>query len=137
MAGPVRPNFLVFLTDQQRWDALGCSGNEKIRTPNLDRLAAEGTYFRLAHTTNPICIPARASLISGCWGLQTGILRNQSLPTGCLEPRFVTLPQILSRAGYFCQAIGKMHFVPPRNHYGFGRMWLMEEVPRWRHDDEY
>jgi len=137
MAEPQRPNFLIFLTDQQRFDALGCCGNPHIRTPNLDRLAAHGAYFPLAHTSNPICIPGRATLISGCWGVQTGILRNQSLPTGCLPPHIETIPEILSRRGYFCQAIGKMHYVPRRNHYGFNRMELMEEVPAWRHDDEY
>ena len=137
MADRKPPNFLIFLPDQQRGDALGCAGNPHIRTPMLDRMAADGAYFPMAHTNNPICIPARATLISGAWGLQTGILANQGVPTGCLPEKFVTLPQILSRAGYFCQAIGKMHYVPPRNHYGFHRMQLMEEVPPWRHDDEY
>ena len=132
-----RPNFLVFLTDQQRGDALGCSGNPHIRTPHLDRLAGQGARFAQAHTNNPICIPARASLISGCWGVQNKILSNLSVPGGCMDARFVTIPQILRREGYLCQAIGKMHFVPRRNHYGFDRMQLMEEVPGWRQDDEY
>ena len=58
-----RPNILFIMTDQQRWDALGCSGGW-VRTPNLDRMAAEGVRFSNCVTT-PVCIPVRATLATG------------------------------------------------------------------------
>ena len=63
--GSKRPNFLFITTDQQRWDALRCAGNSTIRTPNLDRLASEGIRFDRAYPSNPICMPARATMITG------------------------------------------------------------------------
>ncbi|MEJ7901571.1 MAG: sulfatase-like hydrolase/transferase, partial [Thermomicrobiales bacterium] len=60
-----RPNVLVLYTDQQRWDALGVAGNPRIITPNLDRLAASGTMFSHHFVQNPVCMPSRASFLSG------------------------------------------------------------------------
>ena len=57
-----RPNVLLILTDQQRWDSLGCYGAEWVDTPVLDRLAADGARFDRCYCTNPICTPSRASL---------------------------------------------------------------------------
>ena len=55
-----RPNVIVFFTDQQRWDALGCAGNKVLKTPNLDRLAREGIRFTQAYAM-PVCSPPKAS----------------------------------------------------------------------------
>jgi len=63
--GAEPPNILLLFTDQQRADALGCSGNPFIQTPNLDRLASEGIRFSQAVTTTPVCIASRYSLITG------------------------------------------------------------------------
>ena len=62
---PSRPNILLVMTDQQRWDSLGCYGFQGIRTPNIDRLAAGGTLFEHCYANNPICTPSRASLFTG------------------------------------------------------------------------
>ena len=58
-------NILLIMTDQQRFDALGCYGCGAVRTPNLDRLAQEGALFERCYVNNPICTPSRASLMTG------------------------------------------------------------------------
>jgi len=60
-----KPNFLIIMTDQQAWYAVGYSGNNKIITPNLDRLASEGVNFSQAVTPCPVCVPARTSILTG------------------------------------------------------------------------
>ena len=62
MSGEAR-NVILFLTDQQRKDSIGAYGNSLIRTPNLDRLAAEGVRFERAYCQNPFCCPSRASIL--------------------------------------------------------------------------
>ena len=59
------PNFLIIMTDQQAWDAVGYSGNKNIITPNMDRLASEGVNFSQAVTPCPVCVPARTSILTG------------------------------------------------------------------------
>ena len=60
-----KPNGLLIMTDQHRFDCLGCYVNSVIETPNIDWIASEGTIFRSAYTPSPSCIPARACLIAG------------------------------------------------------------------------
>jgi len=59
-----KPNILIIMTDQQRYDSLGCYGADWIDTPNLDRLAGEGMLFENCYVNNPICTPSRASMFS-------------------------------------------------------------------------
>jgi len=105
-----------------------------LKTPNLDRLCAEGIRYDRAYTPNPVCIPARYNLLTGLPARFHGHYCNSTtpLPTG-----IPTLPQILSNAGYNTHACGKMHFQPMREHHGFNRMELMEETPEYREDDDY
>ncbi|MCC2686199.1 MAG: sulfatase [Paenibacillaceae bacterium] len=121
-----RPNILLIMTDQQRWDTLGCYGNRTIETPNLDWLAAQGTVFTHAYTSTPSCIPARATLITGMDPWNTGILgmgRGQGPMGGGFEH---TLPGELARVGYHTQGVGKMHFHPQRALNGFHNTVLDE-----------
>ena len=60
-----KPNIILILTDDQRWDALGCSGNPIIQTPNMDKLAEKGVRFENAFVTSPICAASRASVLTG------------------------------------------------------------------------
>ena len=60
-----RPNILFVLSDQHNAQVLGCAGNDVIRTPNLDRLAAEGVLFEQAYCQNPLCVPGRSSMLTG------------------------------------------------------------------------
>ena len=129
-----RPNILLLMTDQQRFDTIAAAGNPHMVTPNLDRLVREGCLFRNAYTPNPICVPARHHLLTGLTVRRHGFAGNTANP---MDPAVPTLAQLLSDAGYETRAIGKMHFVPPRRHHGFDRMELSEETPRTREIDEY
>jgi choline-sulfatase len=119
-------NVILLMTDQHRWDCLGCYGNPVIQTPNLDRLAKEGTIFTNGYTAVPSCIPARACLLTGMNQWNTGILgmgRGQKkMGTGFDH----TLPGELTAAGYQTQGVGKMHFFPQRALNGFENIFLDE-----------
>jgi len=128
-----RPNILVLMTDQQRWDALGCAGNGKIRTPNLDRLAASGVYFRQACCPTPVCVASRMSFITGQRASRHRWVTNDALPGPI--PELPTIMTLLHRAGYHTQGIGKMHF--RGRLYGFQDLQRMEECVAFRADDDY
>ncbi|MFA7230500.1 MAG: arylsulfatase [Victivallaceae bacterium] len=119
-------NVLLLMTDQHRFDVLGCMGNPVVKTPNLDRIAAEGTVFENAYTACPSCIPARACLLTGMNQWHTGILGmgNMQPPMGTGFQH--TLPGELADAGYHTQGIGKMHFFPQRSLNGFHHIVLDE-----------
>jgi arylsulfatase A-like enzyme len=102
--GP-RPNILLITTDQQHFSALGAV-NPKISTPNLDRLCRAGTRFDRAYCPNPVCTPSRASIITGQYPSHHG-----AWTIGVnLSEDVVTLPSLLSEAGYRTALIGKAHF---------------------------
>src|SRR5262245_49121652 len=75
-----RPNVIVFLTDQQRWDTSGLFGNPLELTPNFDRFAQAGTFVPHSFTCQPVCAPARASLQTGLYATSHGVLSNLHLP---------------------------------------------------------
>ena len=100
-----RPNVLLILTDDQRWDALGVAGNPHLKTPNIDRLAAEGVYFRNAFCTTSLCSPSRASILSGLYAHAHGVVSNFTEYPAEL-PSF---PRQLQKAGYETAYIGKWH----------------------------
>lgn len=134
MSEKKQPNFLLLFTDQQRYDTINACGYKHMKTPNLDRLVNEGCHFKNAYTPNPVCVPARHNIITGLTARFHGYAQNYSHPVDHLLP---TLPRILSDNGYDTRAIGKMHFRPARRHNGFNKMELMEEIPRYREEDEY
>jgi arylsulfatase A-like enzyme len=100
-----RPNVIVFLTDQQRWDTTGVHGNPLDLTPNFDRMAQEGTHLHHAFTCQPVCAPARASLQTGMYATAAGVHRN-GIP---LSPDADTLARRFRDAGYRTGYIGKWH----------------------------
>ena len=71
-----RPNFLLFITDQHRADHLGCYGNDIVQTPNIDSLAARGTRFDRFYVACPICMPNRATLMTGRMPSLHGVRQN-------------------------------------------------------------
>ena len=100
-----QPNIIFYLSDQQRWDTMGCYGQKLDVTPVLDKLAAEGTLFENAFTCQPVCAPVRASIQTGKYATETGVYMN-CIP---MRPDEVTIAKILTQAGYDTAYIGKWH----------------------------
>jgi len=118
MAKSRRYNVVFIMTDQQRWDMLGCYGSEWMHTPNLDRLAASGCRFDAAYTTCPVCTPARAALFTGMYPASSGAAANQLSPHRHVE----MLGDILTRSGVAAGYIGKWHLCGPQGrYYGDGK----------------
>ena len=110
-----RPNIVLFVTDQQRADTIGAYGSEICRTPNLDRLAEEGIRFEHAYTPIAVCSPARASMLTGLYPHNHGVIMNTHvrLPLKLgLDPEFPTYSSVLSGAGYRLEKLGKWHVHP-------------------------
>lgn len=118
-----RPNILFILTDDLRWDALGCYGNEVVRTPNLDTLAREGARLDAFYVAAPLCTPSRAAFLSGLYPHQSGIL--DILGQSDFEPGTPTTATHLNEAGYVTGFVGKAHMG------GDPRRWGFKEVPVW------
>ena len=146
------PNVIVILADDLGYDDLGCywmpdnrPGFEKIQTPNIDRLAAEGVRFTDYYAPSSVCSPSRAALMTGCYPVRVGfpgILFPASL-TG-LNPDEVTLAEVLKGRGYATACVGKWHLghqppFSPRQH-GFdafyGMMFPNDMKPFVLHRDE-
>jgi len=100
------PNFLIIMTDQQRWDHLGCYGNPIVRTPNIDSLAARGTRFDNFYVATPICQPNRAAIATGQMTSVNGCRQN-GIP---LALDSTTYADVLRASGYRTGLVGKAHF---------------------------
>ncbi|MHB9132409.1 MAG: sulfatase family protein [Armatimonadota bacterium] len=100
-----QPNFIFINTDQQRYDTLGCNGSTVAQTPHIDQLAAEGVRFTRCYTTNPVCMPARASWFTGQYPSHHGCWQN-GVP---LRADADLLQTRLATAGYHTALIGKIH----------------------------
>ena len=126
-----RPNILFIMPDQLRHDFLGCYGADFIRTPHIDRIATEGTRYDRAYSLHPVCVPARVSLLTGLNAMRAGVLGNgQFLRPDHDACGIQVWPQVLSQAGYFTAAIGKMHFYPWDLMLGFQHRVICEDK-RW------
>jgi arylsulfatase A-like enzyme len=102
-----RPNILWILTDEQRADSLGCNGAPWARTPCLDRLAAQGVNFAAACTPSPVCVSARAAMLTGQSNPRLGVLNNHHH----LAPeRARFLPRCFVEQGYAVASFGKHHY---------------------------
>lgn len=110
-----QPNVLLINCDDLGYGDLGCYGSTRNRTPALDRLAADGLRFDSFYTASPVCSPARAALLTGCYPPRIGFGSFNGLPVlfpgmGLgLPPTEISLARILSDAGYATRAIGKWH----------------------------
>jgi len=103
-----RPNFILFITDQHRADYLGCYGHPTLKTPHIDRLAAEGVAYDNFFVASPVCMPNRASLMTCRMPSSHGV-RSNGIP---LARRNVTFVEMLRAAGYDTALIGKSHLQP-------------------------
>lgn len=108
-----KPNFVFIYTDDQRWDAMSVVQREQgekgrfpwLKTPNMDRLAAEGVRFRNAFIVNSLCAPSRASYLTGCYGYVNGVVNNHT----AFPATNVTHATLLKAAGYATAYVGKWH----------------------------
>lgn len=103
-----RPNFVFIVTDQHCAKWLGCAGHPVLKTPNIDRIAKRGIRFTEFHTAAPVCMPNRASILTGRYPSVHGLKYN-----GCaLSPNARTFVELLQEGGYQTAAIGKSHLQP-------------------------
>ena len=144
----MRPNILIYFTDQQRADTCGCFGQPLDVTPNLDRLAAEGVAFDQAFTPQPVCGPVRAILQTGRYATDLGCFRNNVR----LPENVKTVARYLAEAGYETGYVGKWHLasdgdenyrqrldffhspVPPELRGGYAGFWRAADVLEFTSD---
>lgn len=121
-----KPNFLFLIADDHAGYVLGADGNKLAETPNLDRLASQGTRFRAHHCNSPVCTPSRQSFFTGQMPHMAGVTR---LPTP-LSPDKPTLAKQFRAAGYRTAVFGKMHFNRPASPglHGFDVMMTEGEL---------
>ncbi|MBG89329.1 MAG: sulfatase [Verrucomicrobiales bacterium] len=134
-----RPNIIFLLTDDQRYDTLGCNGNSIIHTPNIDALAERGVNFDRAYVTTSICAPNRASILTGQYVSRHGMLEfNKELSPDQMSH---TYPALLKKSGYRTGFIGKYGVGKPpgkdvfdfsRGFAGQGR-FIMQKDGKTRH----
>ncbi len=125
-----RPNILFIMADQFRFDCLGVNGNSIVRTPNLDRLAAQSANFSNAFVQAPVCVPSRISFFTGRYPHSH---RNRVNYTPC-DPRETLLQKRLQDAGYRTGSVGKLHLSPPTAAHarstGFDQVQLDDGISR-------
>lgn len=117
-----RPNIVMLLTDDQRWDTLGCMGNDIIKTPNVDRLASQGVVFDNVFVTTSICMTNRACIFTGQYASRHGVIdfRTNFTPEQLAE----TYPGQLKQAGYHIGFIGKWGVGnPPKDLFDYNKGW--------------
>jgi arylsulfatase A-like enzyme len=110
LAGPVvaadKPNIVVMMTDDQRFDYMSCAGHPFLKTPNMDRIAKDGARFTNMFVTNALCAPSRATLMTGQYSHANGVRDNLGSK---LNPNVPWMPDELRHAGYEVAFVGKSH----------------------------
>jgi arylsulfatase A-like enzyme len=130
-----QPNILLIYSDQHRYDCVGANGHPFLRTPHLDRLAAEGMRFTQAFCPIPLCIPVRNSLMYGNWPSEHLVIANWDTEAFRAAPEGLpTFSQALRDVGYWLGYVGKWHTHPEKGPLDFG---YHEYVPegdygKWR-----
>jgi choline-sulfatase len=110
-----RPNVLMICSDQHTPRVLGAYGDRVVATPNLDALAADGTRYDACYCNCPICVPSRASFMTGRYPFKCDVLENAHV----LDSRIPTMAHMAVQSGYHTVLAGKMHFRGPDQHHGF------------------
>ena len=124
--GNSKPNVVIIFTDDQGYQDVGCFGSPLIKTPNLDRMCAEGRKFTDFYVAGPVCSPSRAALMTGCYPLRVGIPKVL-FPADVigLNPAEVTIADVLKEQGYATACVGKWHlghhkeFLPTRQGFDY------------------
>ncbi len=134
------PNILWICTDQQRFDTIAAMGNKHIRTPNLDKLVAQGVAFSHAYCQSSVCTPSRASFLTGRYPRTNRTRENgQAIPQD-----EVLVSKLLADGGYDCGLVGKLHIAPcfkrveKRVDDGYRVFdWSHDPSPQWGKHNEY
>ena len=137
-----RPNILFLMPDQHRYQAMGCAGNPDVRTPYIDKLAADGVMMRHTIANTPVCCPARANILTGQYAHRNGMVANDLR----LRERGVSVAREFAGAGYRTGFVGKWHldggprlpgFVPPgERRHGF-EYWAANQCSHAHFDNHY
>ena len=118
-------NIILIMADQLAAHALSLYGNTVCKTPNLDRLGTEGTVFENAYSNNPLCVPSRASLLTGRLSPSIGVYDNANE----ISSSTPTMAHYLRHAGYQTELCGKMHFIGPNQLHGFNNRTVTDVYP--------
>ena len=136
-----QPNLVFIVADQWRGDCLGVAqSRHPVMTPHLDQIAAEGVHFRQAYADCPVCMPQRATMLTGQTATRFGMPHNFMGGSGRTPvDRLTSLPGRLTReAGYQTKAVGKMHFEPERGRFGFEHIALHpNDYVNWLEEQGY
>jgi len=127
-----KPNFIIIFCDDLGYGDLGCFGSKLHRTPNLDRMAEQGTRFTSFYVTSSVCTPSRASLMTGCYPKRVDMHQDSHgkcvlfpVENKGLNPNEITIAEILKQQGYATCCIGKWHlgdqlpFLPTRHGFDY------------------
>jgi len=101
-----KPNIVCFVGEGLRWDEFSSAGNKILHTPNMDRIGSEGCTFRNAFVVNALCLPSRATMLTGMYSHTTGAVSNVA---GKIPARFPLVSDLLQKAGYETAFLGKSH----------------------------
>ena len=132
MGGRTPPNFIVIFCDDLGYGDIGCFGSKKHRTPNIDRMAAEGMRFTSFYVTSGVCSPSRSSLMTGCYPRRVNMHQDHNnlcvlFPRGKkgLNPKEITIAEVLKQKDYATACVGKWHlgdqpeFLPTRQGFDY------------------
>jgi arylsulfatase A-like enzyme len=116
-----RPNIVVLVADDQRFDTIHALGNDVIQTPNLDALVQDGMAFTQTFSSNPLCGSAAAAILTGCDGFRSKV----RTPSDKMDPGLTTLPQLLEKNGYLTRFIGRWWNGDRPEDHGFQQVRLL------------
>ena len=117
---PKKPNVLFLMSDEHSGRVMGCAGDKIVKTPVFDALAKAGVHFKSAYCQNPICVPSRASMVTGRMPTNVNVFGNEAHEKDVLRDTPVTMARTFAAAGYAVEWIGKEHWGTDNAGLGFG-----------------
>lgn len=121
----IKPNIIYLLSDQHNQSVMGSSGDPFVRTPSLDRLYARGTALESCYCAAPLCVPSRASILTGLLPTHTGVTNNMQ----CLPSDKATFVTSMTVGGYETVLCGRMHFVGNDQRHGYEKRLVGDITP--------